>query len=449
MSNQQFVVVGGGLAGLTSAIALAEKGAKVILLEQARRLGGRAATQRERGFFMNLGPHALYRNGPLYKALRKWQIPFSGKSPRLGKSAYLVSGGRKFLFPTSAAKLFLTGALGVADKFDAANMLRRLTTQNPATLGRMDMREWLESNVRRPRVRALGQALVRVSTYSNDIQLLSARGAIQQVQFALKHGVIYLDGGWQTLVDGLSRKAEALGVQISCGVSVDRVERGVVCLAGRRVDSAGTVLAVPPGAVERLTGASVGQLAPVRAAALDLGLGALPKSHGTFGLGLDQPFYLSMHSTVAALAPAGKALVLVGKYLGQGESATRDELEEFTDLIIPGWRKSVEVARFFPNLVVSHAVATPTGRPSVDAIPIPGVALAGDWVGEEGMLADAAAASAFRAAEFCLARTSTSPHAAAAIPVDHPSSDLALGREAPALSPDRRSIYRQAAANKV
>jgi phytoene dehydrogenase-like protein len=354
------------------------------------------------------------------------------------------------LFPTGASKLFLTGALGVADKFDAANMLRRLTTQNPATLGRMDMREWLESNVRRPRVRALGQALVRVSTYSNDIQLLSARAAIRQVQFALKQGVIYLDGGWQTLVDGLALKAEALGVQISCGVSVDRVERGVVCLAGgRRVDSAGTVLAIPPGAVERITGASVGQLAPVRAAALDLGLGALPKSHGTFGLGLDQPFYLSMHSAVAALAPGGKALVLVGKYLGQGESATRDELEEFTDLIIPGWRKSVEVARFFPNLVVSHAVATPNGRPSVDTIPIPGVALAGDWVGEQGMLADASVASAFRAAEFCLARASTLPRAAAAIPEDHPSSDLAWDREAPALSPGQKSIYRQAAANKV
>ena len=54
MANQQFVVVGGGLAGLTSAVALALRGARVILFEQSRRLGGRAATHQEQGFFMNL-----------------------------------------------------------------------------------------------------------------------------------------------------------------------------------------------------------------------------------------------------------------------------------------------------------------------------------------------------------------------------------------------------------
>ena len=450
MSNQQFVVVGGGLAGLTSAVALAEKGARVILFEQARRLGGRAVTQQEQGYLMNLGPHALYRGGPLYNSLRSWQIAFTGKSPRLGKSSYLVADGRKFLFPVSAAKLFLTGALSIADKFDAANMLKRLATQNPALLGRMDMREWLERNVRRPRVRALGQALVRLSTYSNDMALLSARAAIQQVQFALKQGVLYLDGGWQTLVDGLAAKAESLGVQISSGTPVERVECGSVRLAdGRRVDSTGTILAVPPASVEQLTGAVVGKLAPVRAAALDLGLGALPESFGTFALGVDQPIYLSMHSAVATLAPAGKSLVLVAKYLCQGESATRDELEDFADLIIPGWRRNVEVARFLPNLVVSHAVMTPNGRPDVDAVPIPGVAVAGDWVGDEGMLADAAAASALRAAEFCLGKPASVPRAAAAVPAGRPSSQADAGRAAPAPSPDRKSMYRPAAANKA
>jgi hypothetical protein len=34
----------------------------------------------------------------------------------------------------------------------------------------------------------------------------------------------------------------------------------------------------------------------------------------------------------------------------------------------------------------------------VDELGIPGVALAGDWIGPEGMLADAAVASALRAA---------------------------------------------------
>jgi phytoene dehydrogenase-like protein len=407
MATQQFIVVGGGLAGLASAVALAQTGAKTIVYEQSQHLGGRAATQHEAGFSLNLGPHALYRNGPLYNLLREWRISFSGKPPRISKSSYLVARGRKYAFPSGASRLFFTGALSISDKFEAARVLRLLTTQNPATLGRADMREWLHRHVRGAQVRQLVQALIRLSTYSNDMSLLSAGRAIQQLQFALTQGVIYLDGGWETLVDGLRATAESLGVQIVSGVPVHRVERGAIRLAGgQHVDSAGTVLAVPPDAVEQLTGARLPQLGPVRLACLDLGLRSLPGEYGTFALGLDQPIYLSMHSKAAALAPEGQALVHVGKYLCQGDSATRQELEQFTDLIIPGWRNHAEVARYLPNMVVSHAIVTPNGRPAVDAVPIPGVALAGDWVGDQAMLADAAAASALCAAAFVTGRKS-------------------------------------------
>jgi hypothetical protein len=75
-------------------------------------------------------------------------------------------------------------------------------------------------------------------------------------------------------------------------------------------------------------------------------------------------------------------------------------LESVADLVLPGWRSHVRVARFLPNMTVSYAVPTVNGRPDVNAIPIPGVALAGDWVGQESMLVDAAVASALEAAGF-------------------------------------------------
>jgi hypothetical protein len=55
--------------------------------------------------------------------------------------------------------------------------------------------------------------------------------------------------------------------------------------------------------------------------------------------------------------------------------------------------------RFLPNLTVTHAIAAPEGRPDVDAVGIDRVAVAGDWAGPEGMLADTAVASALRAAD--------------------------------------------------
>lgn len=401
MANGQFIVVGGGLAGLTAAVALAQKGRKVTLFEQSRHLGGRAATQHQNGFSLNLGPHALYRNGPFYRALRDWQIPFSGKPPILTSGAYLVAGGQKYAFPINATRLFLTGALSVGEKFRAAKALQLLTTQPPAAAATLTMREWLDRNIPSVRARELTEALVRLSTYASDMRLLNASAALKQAQFAARNGVIYVDGGWAALAEGLAAKAESLGVKLSTGVPVERVEPGSVQLAdGQRLDSAGTILAAGPDIAERLTGVRLPKLVPVRIACLDLALRSLPEKYGRFALGLDQPMYLSMHSAFASLAPAGGALVHIGKYLGSNDQATREELEDFADLVLPGWRGHAEIARFLPNMTVSHAVPTREGRPDVNALPIRGVALAGDWIGNEAMLSDAAVASALRAADF-------------------------------------------------
>ena len=64
------VVVGGGLAGLAAATLLARAGRSVALYERTSTIGGRAATHEEKGFRLNLGPHALYRGGAAMCVLR-------------------------------------------------------------------------------------------------------------------------------------------------------------------------------------------------------------------------------------------------------------------------------------------------------------------------------------------------------------------------------------------
>ena len=85
------------------------------------------------------------------------------------------------------------------------------------------------------------------------------------------------------------------------------------------------------------------------------------------------------------------------------------ELEELLDRVQPGWREFTVRRRFLPELVVSHALVTAErggflGRPSLEVPEMPGLYLAGDWVGAEGLLADASLASARRAAQALLAR---------------------------------------------
>ena len=147
------------------------------------------------------------------------------------------------------------------------------------------------------------------------------------------------------------------------------------------------------------------------AACLDLALDALPVKHSTFALGVDAPLYFSVHSAVASLTPGRGALVHVAKYIEPGSTpdATRDlaELERFTDLLQPSWRDHVVHRRFLPHMTVTHALVTArggglAGRPGPAVDGAPGFYVAGDWVGETGMLADASFASARRAAELCL-----------------------------------------------
>jgi len=382
---KSYIVIGGGLAGLTAANALAQPGRKVTLLEQSEHLGGRAITQQEAGFQLNLGPHALYCGGPATRTFNEWKIPFTGHPPAQS-GGHLVFEGRKYPLITNTASLLKSPLFRFAEKLEAGNLLRLFAKGHAP---RQTMHEWIDDHAKSPKVRALASAITRLTTFAADLDHLSAAAALPQIAMAVQSGVAYLDHGWQSLVDGLTARARSLGVEIRCGTPVDALPEGD-----------GVILAVPPVVVEKLTGARFPNLRPVRVACLDLGLRALPENAATFGLGVDQPLYFSVHSASAKLAPQGSALIQLAKYL-QADSdpaADRADLEQFAGLLAPGWRDQVTMSRFLPNMTVSCAMATPEGRPDVDALAGHGVFLAGDWVGPENMLTDAAVSSALRGA---------------------------------------------------
>ena len=417
--NETVVVVGGGLAGLVAAVSLARAGRRVTVFEKARDAGGRARTQVEQGFAWNLGPHALYIGGAAARTLRALGIPFSGGKPAV--SGFVLDRGAKHTLPGGLVSLLTTRLFGLGDKLETARLLAGLGRVDAAALAAVRADDWLRSEIAHEDVRRLLAALFRLSTYANSPDQ-SAEVAVGNLQSALAHGVIYLDHGWQTLVDGLRDATVESGARIETGTRVDAVlhddrVRGVRLAGGREERCDAIVVAgAPEDAAALVEGGPLAAWAaaatPVRAACLDVGLSRLPVPGATFGLGVDEPLYASVHTAVAKLHPSGGAVIHVAKYLpvGTNGDARADErqLEGVLDLLQPGWRSVVAARRFLPQLVVSHALVTAAGgglagRPGPAVPGIAGLFIAGDWVGCEGLLFDASAASAAEAARLVLA----------------------------------------------
>ncbi len=402
MTKKNVVIVGGGLSGLTASVALAQTGAEVTLIEQTRQLGGRATTQQHQGFRLNMGPHAIYRNGPFQQMLDRWHIPYSGKPPDNRGQSWLTSGSQKLELPANAGGLLFASGFSLTEKLALGKFLHRASTIDPASTGDAKCEDWVDGATASPRAREVAKSLIRVGSYCDSLDQMTARAGLRQLQNTLKNGVLYIDGGWGKLIDGLRLKAISGGVRIETGEPAVEVQRHRVGMQSGRVLGADfIVLAVPPEEVQRLTGIPLPRMTPLRLASLDLCLCELPPGAPRFALGLDRPLYFSVHSLTADLAPQGKALVHVAKYLSGDPAGAREELEAYADLLMPGWRERLEHARFLPNAVASYAIHDGR-RLETDGLGVEGLALAGDWVGNEYMLADASVASALQAAS-CLA----------------------------------------------
>ena len=196
------VVVGGGLAGLTTAAYLARAGKRVLLFEKARELGGRAITSTKRDFHFNLGPHALYKGGKGIKILRELGVQFTGNSPG-SSGGYAIDRGALHTLPAGFLSLVTTGLLRGPEKLELARLFGSIPKLDPQGFAELTVQDWCERTVRFPQVRQFLRAIFRLTSYANAPEYQSAGVALAQAQIALARHVLYIDGGWRTLVEGL------------------------------------------------------------------------------------------------------------------------------------------------------------------------------------------------------------------------------------------------------
>ncbi len=94
------IIVGSGINGLLLGTMLAHDGKKVLILEKAPRIGGRAFLWEKDGFIVDYGVH-LVRFGP-HSSLAKVMNHIGEKIEfvKLGKSFVVDHDGERKIFPT-------------------------------------------------------------------------------------------------------------------------------------------------------------------------------------------------------------------------------------------------------------------------------------------------------------------------------------------------------------
>jgi squalene-associated FAD-dependent desaturase len=412
------VVVGGGLAGMTAALELADAGVRVTLLEGRPRLGGLAFSFPRGELTVDNGQHVYLRCCTAYRWFldrvqgaglaplqHRLDVPVldvgSPRGPRLGRL-------RRTALPVPlhlAAGLATYPHLSLAERASvgrAALALKGLDPADPA-LDDIDFASWLARHGQSDRTIQALWDLVGVATLNATAPHASLALAAKVFKTGLLSEPGAADIGWTHVPlgevhDTLARKAlDSAGVRTELRTkagSVSRTDDGswAVETDGERITADAVVLAVPQKETHGLLpdGAldEPGLL-------LEIGYAPILNVHVVYDRKvLRQPFFAALGTPVQWVFDRTGASGLTGggQYLALSQSDARDEIDEpvarLRERYLPELERLLPAARgagvrdFF---VTRERTATFAPAPGVGRLRpgprtrAPGLYLAGAW----------------------------------------------------------------------
>jgi squalene-associated FAD-dependent desaturase len=270
--SRRVVVVGGGLAGITAALDLADAGDDVVVLERRRQLGGLTWSFRRGDLWFDNGQHVFLRCCTSYRAFveRIGATSAVVLQPRLDLPVLAPDGSWARLSRSSLpAPLHLGPSLaryhhlGLADRARAvwgALALRRLDSEDPA-FDETSFGDWLTSHAQTPATVSRLWDLIARPTLNLPAQDAALGSAVKVFRTGLLDTADAADIGWAAVPlieahgEPAARALRAAGVDVRTDVTVDSVVvgDGVVVAAGSdTLHADAVVLAVPPDAAARL-----------------------------------------------------------------------------------------------------------------------------------------------------------------------------------------------------
>ncbi|WP_026414332.1 FAD-dependent oxidoreductase [Actinomadura oligospora] len=384
--GRTITIVGGGLGGLTAAIACAEGGASVVLHEAHKRVGGRGRATASALHLAHDGAHVFYADGPHYQWLKK-----RGLVKGLGWPSPLAFSHVRFR---------VDGQLRTAPPSGVLRAQSRGWLKAPVD---EDFHSWASKRWGEETARRLA-SMIAVTTYDADTGRLSAAfvwNLIQRVYGPRVPAVRWVKGGWQTVLDRMERRAADLGVRIETGSRVDTLPEDGPLIIATQLASAG-----------RLLGEESLSWTSGHCALLDIAVRTDRKDR-TIVFDLDEgAFHESYTMQDDSIAPPGESLFQLQMPVRPGErnQETHGRLRAFADQVLPGWADRVTFERTATAKGRTGALDLPgqtwRDRPAIDRGD--GVYLVGDMVAAPGMRGEIAINSAVAAAHLATSATSRS-----------------------------------------
>lgn len=231
---QDFIILGGGIAGLASAYELLKRGQRVTLIEKGNEVGGLARTVIRDGFRFDLGGHRFHSNNPAVIGWLKELLPEELQTVQRVSHIYL--NGRFIDYPLTFPGALTAFPLPEAAHMAASYLASRLTAWTKAD---ESFEDWVVKRFGRAMYRAFFQPYTE-KVWGIPCHQLSAEWAAQRIGLpspwqALKQAILpaawlptpatavshfyYPRHGFGAIAQALKREIEQLGGHLYTGAA--------------------------------------------------------------------------------------------------------------------------------------------------------------------------------------------------------------------------------------
>ncbi|GIQ69031.1 hypothetical protein XYCOK13_18550 [Xylanibacillus composti] len=420
------VIVGGGLAGLSSAALLAKQGKKVLVLERGN-LGGRAVTLNIKDFKFNFGAHAIYgRDSSTLRLFEKeLGIHIAWRDFNPNKAKYDL-GSTLTDIPANILGLFRTRVMKNASKVAFTYEIFKTLIGKEKGSAHMSIKRWMDEKQVSDDVQEMMLTLASSNFFTKEPEKIPSDvffGYYNRL-FTTNKPVAYIEGGWQALIDELVRVIEENGGEIRTKQKVTAVkteEERVVEVetpdAAYRADR--FIFCIPPMELAKVFENTriehlLKHYAHYQASYVfvyDIGLKERIDTPYTYVYDKKNKLFITDISYYdETCVPEGGQLLQAIAYLNEEDlgnkealAETQEKIERLYDKHFAGWREQLVVPRMSKRASAQEI----KWRIDQQAMPVffpdyRNLYFAGDWCQGKGQLSELSFSSAYEACQLVL-----------------------------------------------